>query len=167
MVLPDQVTINDSFISARATDVQTGERVILAYFAKNYQEVQKISKTSSVMRWTVSGNKCPLEPATNFNQFDSQRYYWQFHIYNQVKCKQLRVVNNYQSGLIQRCHVLRAKLYTYFSYFPHPLASYCQQLILGMKNDQSAEMMENVKRLGLYFWDARCLNNRLPKKGIG
>lgn len=63
MVLPDQVTINDSFISARATDVQTGERVILAYFAKNYQEVQKISKTSSVMRWTVSGNKCPLEPA--------------------------------------------------------------------------------------------------------
>lgn len=149
LVLPDQVTINDSFISARATDVQTGERVILAYFAKNYQEVQKISKTSSVMRWTVSGNKCPLEPATNFNQFDSQRYYWQFHIYNQVKCKQLRVVNNYQSGLIQRCHVLRAKLYTYFSYFPHPLASYCQQLILGMKNDQSAEMMENVKRLGL------------------
>ena len=44
---------------------------------------------------------------------------------------------------------MRAKLYTYFSYFPHPLASYCQQLILGMKNDQSAEMMENVKRLGL------------------
>ena len=149
LVLPDQVTSNDYFISARATDIKTGERIILVYFAKNYREVQKISKTRELVRWTISGNKHPLEPATNFNQFDSQRYYWQFHIYNQVKCKQLRIENDYQPGLTQRCHILRAKLSTYFSHFPHPLASYCQQLILGMKNDQSAEMLENVKRLGL------------------
>ncbi|WP_300923794.1 ComEC/Rec2 family competence protein, partial [uncultured Limosilactobacillus sp.] len=149
MVLPDQVTSTDYFISARATDIQTGERIILVYFAKNYQEVQKISKTRELMRWTISGNEHPPEPATNFNQFDSQRYYWQFHIYNQVNCKQLRIENDYQPGLTQRCHILRAKLSTYFSHFPHPLASYCQQLILGMKNDQSAELMENVKRLGL------------------
>lgn len=149
LISPDQLTNNANLIRARATDIQTGERVLLVYFIKNDREAQKLSKVSTLMRWTVSGNKQPIEPATNFNQFDSQHYYWQFHIYNQIKCDRLKVENSSQAGLIQKCHILRAQLYAYFSRFPHPLAGYCQQLILGMKNEQSAELMENVKRLGL------------------
>lgn len=149
LVLPDQVKLNDNLISARGTDCQTHEQVSLTFIAKDRQELRKISEANGEMKWSVSGNKQPLEPATNFNQFDLRRYYRQFHIYNQIKCNQLRIVNFQSTGFLQRCHILRANLYKYFEQFPHPLAGYCQQLILGMQNTQNAELMENVKRLGL------------------
>ncbi|MCD7085216.1 DUF4131 domain-containing protein [Limosilactobacillus fastidiosus] len=90
-VLPDQVTIKANLINAQATDCQTGERVSLVYFPQSEREAQKICQCSNTMKWMISGDERPIEPATNFNQFDSQRYYHQFHIYNQVRCKQLQI----------------------------------------------------------------------------
>ena len=148
-ILPDQVTFNTNLINARATDCQTGERVNLVYFPRSNREAQKICQNSNVMKWIISGNKQPIELATNFNQFDSQCYYRQFRIYNQVRCKKLQIKIEQQPNILQKCHILRARLYHYFESFPHPLAGYCQQLILGMKNTQTAELMQNVKRLGL------------------
>ncbi|MCD7083396.1 DNA internalization-related competence protein ComEC/Rec2 [Limosilactobacillus fastidiosus] len=148
-VLPDQVTIKANLINAQATDCQTGERVSLVYFPQSEREAQKICQCSNTMKWMISGDERPIEPATNFNQFYSQRYYHQFHIYNQVRCKQLQIEIEQEANFFQKCHILRACLYHYFESFPHPLAGYCQQLILGMKNTQTAELMKNVKRLGL------------------
>ena len=149
LVMPDQIMINGPIVNARAVNCRTGRKVNLVYYGKNDRETERFAQIRSLSKWTVNGQIQPIEPATNFNQFESQRYYWQFHIYNQVKCKQVQVLLVNRANLFQKCHLIRANLYNYFNQLPHPLNGYCQQLILGMKNSQNDELMQNVKKLGL------------------
>lgn len=150
LVLPDQVTVSGNLISAWARDLKSGQRVNLLYYARNEAAANYFKDRCQVSEWRVTGKVQPIEPATNFNQFDAQKYFWQFHTYNQVKCQEVRVQRIPQSpNLVARCHELRARMYQSFDRFPHPLAGYCQQLILGMQNKENAELMQNVKRLGL------------------
>lgn len=149
LILPDQLVVSSNVMRAQARDCQTGEKVNIIYFIKSEQELRQVKAINQATICQITGDKQPLEPATNFNQFDSAAYYRQLHIYNQVKCRTIQFHTYSQPNLIQRCHVLRAKLYRYFEDLPHPLSGYCQQLILGMKNPQNDDLMRDVKRLGL------------------
>lgn len=150
LISPDNITVKNDMVVAQVKDLQTKEKIKLSYYPKNKKELQKFKEQTEQSLWKVTGKLSPISPSTNFNEFDSQRYYWQFHIYNRLTATKLTKVETCkQKNLLQWCYHIRASLSQYYQTLPEPLGGYCQQLTIGMKGDQNQDFMESVKKLGL------------------
>lgn len=150
LVAPDNITVKDDMLVAQVKDLQTKEQLKISYYPKDKKELQSFKRLTKNTIWRVSGKIYPDSPPTNFNQFDSQQYYWQLHIYNRLKAKEIKNEGSAQHGnILDCCHSIRARLSHYYQTLPQPISGYCQQLTIGMKSDQNQELMESVKKLGL------------------
>ena len=149
-VLPDDIKVQDGFVTAIGTDRQTKTREALAFSVQDPQLLEQFHHLNRPTNWQLTGMIQPVMPATNENEFDLRRYYQQRRVYNQVRLDRPLVVSGVARwGLRDRCHCWRWQLSNYFSKMPEPLAGYCQQLIIGQGSPANEQLMTDVKRLGV------------------
>ncbi|MDO4903784.1 MAG: DNA internalization-related competence protein ComEC/Rec2 [Limosilactobacillus sp.] len=124
--------------------------VTISFSARSQGELNRYKFLSGPSVWQVRGSMQPLYPATNDQQFDSRFYNQQRRIYNEVRAKQVAVVQRGSvHGIDQLCHQMRYQLERYFKRMPQPLAGYCQQLIIGDSSGSNSELDAAVRRLGI------------------
>ncbi|MDD6432470.1 MAG: DNA internalization-related competence protein ComEC/Rec2 [Lactobacillaceae bacterium] len=149
-VLPDDIKVQDGFVTAVGTDQQSRTRESLAFSVRDPQLLEQFRRLDRPTNWQLTGMIQPVMTATNENEFDLRRYYQQRRVYNQVRLDRPPVVSNLaQQGLRDRCHCWRWQLSDYFGKMPDPLAGYCQQLIIGQNSPANDQLMADVKRLGV------------------
>lgn len=149
-VLPDDIKVQDGFVTAVGTDQQSKIRESLAVSVRDPQLLDQFRCLDRPTEWQLTGMIQPVMPATNENEFDLRRYYQQRRVYNQVRLDQPPLVRNVtQRGLCDRCHCWRWRLSNYFNRMPEPLAGYCQQLIIGQNSAANDQLMADVKKLGV------------------
>lgn len=149
-VLPDNVRVQDGFVTAVGTDAQSQTRETIIFSVRDSIMLDRYRQLDRPANWYVTGMIQPVMPATNDNEFDLRRYCQQRRIYNQVKLDQPPTITPLASwGLCDQCHCWRWQLGNYFAKMPEPLAGYCRQLIIGQSDVNNASMMANVKRLGI------------------
>lgn len=111
--------------------------------------LKNIDKLTTPSIWLINGQLKPIIPRTNENQFDNLTYNHHRRICNQVQINRVEQMVRQKRGIVGWCHTLRKRLSLYFETLPPPLSAYCQQLIIGSSNEDSAELMVSIKRLGL------------------
>lgn len=150
VVYPDEVRHNGSlvFLTARYPDTQQKDAAMVR--ARTPEELSRFTGSKLPTVWQVAGDRQPIIPATNDNQFDPQRYYNQRRICNELRIKEVKTIQPLRrNNVAVTCHVIRRQLITFFNRMPRPLASYCQQLVIGEQTQDNGELMENAKRLGI------------------
>ena len=149
-VRPDDVQVHDGFVTAIGTDTQSRVREALIFSVRDSHLLDQYRRLDRPANWRVNGMVQPVMPATNENEFALRRYYQQRRVYNQVKLDQPPTIMPLTGwGLCDQCHCWRWQLGHHFAGMPMPLASYCQQLIIGQSDPYNASAMANVKRLGI------------------
>lgn len=150
LVLPDEVKVSGDLITLLAKDQRTGQRETVTMINRDREQRRAIKHLAGPQYWQVTGDLQPVMPATNENEFDLRRYFRQRGIANQLRVSQLVAMQPVlRPSLRMRCHLWRYRLGQYFRGMPQPLAGYCQQLLIGQSDPQNADLMENVKRLGV------------------
>ncbi|MGM9907712.1 DNA internalization-related competence protein ComEC/Rec2 [Limosilactobacillus sp.] len=149
-VLPDDIKVQDSFITAIGTNRQSGTRESLAFNVRDPRLLAQFRQLDRPTDWQLTGTIQPVMPATNENEFDLRHYYQQRRVYNQVRLDCPPTVSNIAHwDLRDRCHRWRWQLGNYFNQMPEPLAGYCRQLIIGQGSPSNDQLMADVKRLGI------------------
>ena len=149
LVYPDELKFNGNFMTGTAIDIQTGQREAIMMSFKSPQMLKNIDKLTTPSIWLINGQLKPIIPRTNENQFDNLTYNHHRRICNQVQINRVEQIARQKRGIVGWCHILRKRLTLYFETLPPPLSAYCQQLIIGSSNEDSAELMVSIKRLGL------------------
>ena len=149
LVYPDELKFNGNFMTGTAIDIQTGQRETIMMSFKSPQMLKNIDKLTTPSIWLINGQLKPIIPRTNENQFDNLTYNHHRRICNQVQINRVEQMVRQKRGIVGWCHILRKRLSLYFETLPPPLSTYCQQLIIGSSNEDSAELMVSIKRLGL------------------
>lgn len=150
LVYPDEIKVNGDMVSGIVYDLDRQEKEAMTCFAKSAWQARQFRQLIQPTRWTVTGQVQPLLPHTNENQFDPQQYYHQRQVCNQLRVRQVsRVEGVPVRGFWAVCHCIRQRLNLFFSRLPSPLNAYCQQLIIGQRGSETAELLTSVKKLGL------------------
>lgn len=149
-VLADSIKIDDRVVRFVGQTQLNRANEAVTVIVKDTHTLQQIRAIRGTTVWQIQGEVQPLLPATNQNQYDWRRYYHQHRVYN--RCKVTRIESITPVGrvsLIDWCHNLRTRLSCYFMTMPQPLASYCQQLLIGQHDPMAGQAMQDVKRLGI------------------
>ncbi len=150
LVLPDNIKCEGDLAYLTGVDQRTKQRETMTLIIHNDHQRQLIRRLNHPQYWQVEGDLQPVMPATNENEFNSQRYYRQQGIVNQLRIRQLVSVQIVKRWSLQMyCHVWRRDLSAYFGRMPQPLAGYCRQLLIGQNDPRNADLLTNVKRLGV------------------
>lgn len=150
VVYPDEVRHNGSLVFFTAHYPGARQKDTAMVRARTPEELSRFTRSKLPTVWQVTGDRQPIIPATNDNQFDTQRYYNQRRICNELRIKEVKTIRPLRRyNIAVSCHVIRRQLITFFNRMPRPLAGYCQQLIIGEQTQDNGELMENAKRLGI------------------
>lgn len=146
-ILPDEIKLNGNHLRmvARADD---GQRYLVSATVPKYQQLQQLKWAKRPLAVTIDGQVEPIQPATNENQFDSQRYYYAQGIYNCLHGSCVIKGELVPKG-VEYLHVGRLSLMNYFKTFPSPLSLFCNRLLLGISDEELGETIRQVQILGI------------------
>ncbi|NGC78470.1 DNA internalization-related competence protein ComEC/Rec2 [Lactobacillus reuteri] len=149
LVYPDNLKISGNFMTGIAKDLRTGQQELISFSLRSRQQANYINNLTKTSVWEVDGQIQPIIPNTNENQFDKLHYSYHRRICNEFRINRIMLITEHDHGMKGICHEWRKKLSLYFNRLPYPINAYCQQLIIGNSNEDSAELMISVKKLGL------------------
>ncbi|MDF7672088.1 DNA internalization-related competence protein ComEC/Rec2 [Lactobacillus sp. ESL0701] len=145
-IYPDQVKVDDDWLSG-VGNVKAGQILVSGTVTK--QQVRQLNQGQPVYLSNLVGDVKPIEPATNYGQFDSRQYYAGKNIWQQIKFKSCQM----QIGAGRwgdYFHYLRFKLQSYFKKMPRILGFFSSELILGENpNQDNQQILDNYRDLGV------------------
>lgn len=147
LVQPDAIQLNGNLVTAVATN-SDGEVNLLYLRLANPGQVIQWQRVTNPVIVKVNGQKQPIMPATNENQFDGQKYYRAKGIFNCVRGT--GAISSFRKPRgSSRLHHWRAVSRNYLQSFPTPLNLFCERLILGFNDVQLSDTMKQVQQLGV------------------
>ena len=146
VVQPDAWQVNGQL--ALATGRLGKEPVRVSLQLTTPAQVKQIKQLTTPVVATITGQKGPLLPATNVNQFDYQKYENAQGVANQVRGRGVLTPLAPASPLAV-VHGWRARLTHRLARFPQPLASYCQRLLLGQNDPALGPTITAAQTLGV------------------
>ena len=143
---PDETKLSEDWLSGQGT--LNGKKVLVT--AKlSQKQIWQAKQGKTIWLSDLQGEINSIEPATNYGQFDAQKYYASEKIWQKVNLKACRISFK-RTGLIDYLHHLRYQLQRYFQRMPQILGFFSSELILG-ENPNSANqiILNNYRDLGI------------------
>lgn len=143
---PDETKLSEDWLSGQGT--LNGKKVLVT--AKlSQKQIWQAKQGKTIWLSDLQGEVNSIEPATNYGQFDAQKYYATKKIWQKVNLKACRISFK-RTGLIDYLHHLRYQLQRYFQRMPQILGFFSSELILG-ENPNSANqiILNNYRDLGI------------------
>ena len=143
---PDETKFSEDWLSGQGT--LNGKKVLVT--AKlSQKQIWQAKQGKTIWLSDLQGEVNSIEPATNYGQFDAQKYYATKKIWQKVNLKACRISLK-RTGLIDYLHHLRYQLQRYFQRMPQILGFFSSELILG-ENPNSANqiILNNYRDLGI------------------
>lgn len=143
---PDEIKFSEDWLSGQGT--LNGKKVLVT--AKlSQKQIWQAKQGKTIWLSDLQGEVNSIEPATNYGQFDAQKYYATKKIWQKVNLKACRISLK-RTGLIDYLHHLRYQLQRYFQRMPQILGFFSSELILG-ENPNSANqiILNNYRDLGI------------------
>lgn len=143
---PDETKLSEDWLSGQGT--LNGKKVLVT--AKlSQKQIWQAKQRKTIWLSDLQGEINSIEPATNYGQFDAQKYYATKKIWQKVNLKACRISFK-RTGLIDYLHHLRYQLQRYFQRMPQILGFFSSELILG-ENPNSANqiILNNYRDLGI------------------
>ena len=143
---PDESKLSEDWLSGQGT--LNGKKVLVT--AKlSQKQIWQAKQGKTIWLSDLQGEINSIEPATNYGQFDAQKYYATKKIWQKVNLKACRISFK-RTGLIDYLHHLRYQLQRYFQRMPQILGFFSSELILG-ENPNSANqiILNNYRDLGI------------------
>ena len=143
---PDETKLSEDWLSGQGT--LNGKKVLVT--AKlSQKQIWQAKQGKTIWLSDLQGEINSIEPATNYGQFDAQKYYATKKIWQKVNLKACRISFK-RTGLIDYLHHLRYQLQRYFQRMPQILGFFSSELILG-ENPNSANqiILNNYRDLGI------------------
>lgn len=146
-VEPDSIKANGNLVTTVGKDY-CGKKYLLSLRFDSRTKLQELVNIKQPVTLLVDGTIQPIEPATNENQFNGQRYYRLQKTYNVVRgTSVIKQLERPQGAEV--LHQLRANLMHYFKTFPAPLSLFCNRLLLGASDNELGETIRQVQTLGI------------------
>ena len=143
---PDETKLSEDWLSGQGT--LNGKKVLVT--AKlSQKQIWQAKQGKTIWLSDLQGEINSIEPATNYGQFDAQKYYATKKIWQKVNLKACGISFK-RTGLIDYLHHLRYQLQRYFQRMPQILGFFSSELILG-ENPNSANqiILNNYRDLGI------------------
>lgn len=143
---PDETKLSEDWLSGQGT--LNGKKVLVT--AKlSQKQIWQAKQGKTIWLSDLQGEINSIEPATNYGQFDAQKYYASKKIWQKVNLKACRISFK-RTGFIDYLHHLRYQLQRYFQRMPQILGFFSSELILG-ENPNSANqiILNNYRDLGI------------------
>ncbi len=143
---PDETKFSEDWLSGQGT--LNGKKVLVT--AKlSQKQIWQAKQGKTIWLSDLQGEVNSIEPATNYGQFDAQKYYATKKIWQKVNLKACRISLK-RTGLIDYLHHLRYQLQRYFQRMPQILGFFSSELVLG-ENPNSANqiILNNYRDLGI------------------
>lgn len=143
---PDEIKIDDNWLTGIG-QVKDGHVLVAATISNN--EKKQLTLGHRVVVSNLDGEVKPIEPATNYGQFDLKKYYLSKNITQQVKLKTCHFTVK-KGGLVDYLHYCRFELQSYFKKMPQILSFFSSELILGENpNSDNQSILDNYRDLGV------------------
>ncbi|WP_251546968.1 DNA internalization-related competence protein ComEC/Rec2 [Limosilactobacillus caecicola] len=146
-VEPDGIKTNGNLVSVIGRG-EDQKRYLLSFQVTSRSELASFTDVQQPVWIRVEGKLSPLNPATNQNQFDAQRYYRYLRVYNCVRGTGELTSRSQPHGL-EYLHCWRAQLSYRFSNLPAPINLFCKRLLLGISDQELGETIQNAQALGI------------------
>ena len=143
---PDETKLSEDWLSGQGT--LNGKKVLVT--AKlSQKQIWQAKQGKTIWLSDLQGEINSIEPATNYGQFDAQKFYATKKIWQKVNLKACRISFK-RTGLIDYLHHLRYQLQRYFQRMPQILGFFSSELVLG-ENPNSANqiILNNYRDLGI------------------
>lgn len=143
---PDETKLSEDWLSGQGT--LNGKKVLVT--AKlSQKQIWEARQGKTIWLSDLQGEVNSIEPATNYGQFDAQKYYATKKIWQKVNLKACRISFK-RSGLIDYLHQWRFQLQRYFQRMPQILGFFSSELILGENpNSANQNILNNYRDLGI------------------
>ena len=143
---PDQVDIFDDWFTVEG---QVEKSKVKVSGRINSRQIQQIKSGYRVKLYCLSGDVNPIEPASNYGQFDLQKFYRYKNISQEVKLTSYRIKID-KSGIWNYLHFLRFHLKKFFQQMPPILSFFSSELILGENPSRRFQtILNNYRDLGV------------------
>ena len=143
---PDQVEIFDDWFTV---DGQVANGKIKVSGKIKSSQIKQLRLGYKVVLYNLSGDVNPIEPASNYGQFDLQRFYRFKNITQEVKLTNYKVKIE-KRGIWNYLHHLRFKLKVFLQKMPPILSFFSSELILGENPSQRFQsILNNYRDLGV------------------
>ncbi|WP_374211465.1 DNA internalization-related competence protein ComEC/Rec2 [Lactobacillus sp. ESL0791] len=146
-VYPDEVKCSDDWLSGTG---YVGKRKILFSATVTPQERKTVRSGKILFLKDLSGEIDPIEPATNYGQFDYQKFYAGKNIFQKIKLKSFRLVAADSTDLFAILHKFRFNLQMYFKRMPRILGFFASELLLAENPEsENQAILDNYRNLGV------------------
>ena len=143
---PDQVEIFDDWFTV---DGQAAGGKIKVSGKINSSQIKQLKLGYKVVLYNLAGDVNPIAPASNYGQFDLQRFYRSKNITQEVKLTSYKVKVE-KRGLRNYLHHLRFKLKVFLQKMPPIISFFSSELILGENPSQRFQsILNNYRDLGV------------------
>ena len=146
LIYPDQINIKDGFASGEG---KIGKSKILINMPANKELELALKRNQILYLSNISAEVNPLDPPTNFGQFDYRNYYRSKNIYERLSLKnyQLRIK---KANFFDYLHVFRNQLKNYFAKLPRIVSFMISEMILAENPDSKNKIiLDNYRNLGV------------------
>ena len=149
-VYPDAAKVDGANLSFIAKPVGLRQKMVFYARLKDRGQQQQFLQNVDPILIKVTGKPSPFLPATNVNQFDSQKYYHHQKINSAFIAENIQIKGFPQrKSIVDRIHIVRAKFNDYCQHLPKTLGLYATGLISGYRPNNFFDEMTGVQRLGL------------------
>ena len=143
---PDKMKISDDWFTVEG---QTAGSKILVSGKLSSSQLKQLNYGYKVILHDLSGEVNPIEPASNYGEFDQQKYYRSKKITQQVNLTSFKIQIK-KGGLANYLHYWRFQLKKFLQKFPPILSFFSNELILGESPDQKFQtILNNYRDLGV------------------
>ena len=147
----DQVKINGNLLMATATCPQLKQRVQVYYLLKTAAEKEWWLTNIENVNVDFTGKISKINPPTNENEFDYQRFNQGKRIVNSIYIQNLTDINLKRQGVLGWLHHLRRKVQLRLASLPAPLKNYAAVLVIGYQPQEFGETLAKIRELGLLY----------------
>ena len=143
---PDKMKISADWFTVEG---QTPESKILVSGKLSPSQIQQLNSGYKVKLYDLSGDVSEIEPASNYGQFDQQKYYWGKKITQQVKLTSFKIQIK-KGGFLNYLHYWRFHVKKFLQKLPPILSFFSNELILGESPDSKFQtILNNYRDLGV------------------
>ena len=146
LIYPDQINIKDGFASGEG---KIDKNKILISMPANKELELALKRNQILYLSNISAEVKPLDPPTNFGQFDYRNYSRSKNTYERLSLKnyQLRIK---QANFFDYLHVFRNQLKNYFAKLPRIVSFMISEMILAENPDSKNKIiLDNYRNLGV------------------
>lgn len=146
LLYPDEIKINEDWVSGEGK--LDGKKVLVS--AKlSEEQCKQLKRGKTVILTDLQGKISSIEPATNYGQFNAQKYYASKKIWQKVNLSTFTIQFK-KPTLIDFLHNARFRLQSYFEKMPQILGFFSSELILGENLDSANQfILNNYRDLGI------------------